>query len=101
MAFYENPLPDSDAPVKLRIWERGVEGETLSSGTGCAMIATILALRGARDGERTFHLDTRSRAPLSVTVTMESGAVRRLLLRGDALLLGEIHPGADLFTPDP
>ena len=71
VAFYEPPASDGST-VRLRIWERGVEGETLSSGTGCAMIAT-----------------------------MEGGVICRLLLRGDALLLGEIHAGVDLFTADP
>jgi len=101
VAFYETPAAPFIHPVRMRSYERGVEGETLSSGTGCAMVATALALRHPADGERTVHLETRSRAPLSVRVTMRGGEVTALALRGDALLVGEIHAGPDLLLPDP
>ena len=99
VAFWEEP-PSRDAPVRLRTWERGVEGETLSSGTGCAMVALAIALQGEGDGERTVDFDARSRIPMSVVVTRTGGAVTALRLRGDARLLCEILPGPDLLASD-
>lgn len=84
VAFYEPPA-SPEAAVRLRTWERGVEGETPSSGTGCAMVAVSLALRGGalrRDGERVTTFAPRSSATLRVTLRVAAGAVTHLLLSG-------------------
>lgn len=101
VAIFEPPQAP-DAPVRLRTWERGVEGETLSSGTGCAMVAVALALRdGGRDGERIIAFSPRSAIPMSVAVTRRGGEITGLRLRGDARFIGEFVPGPDLLAADP
>jgi diaminopimelate epimerase len=101
VAFFEPPQAP-DAPVRLRTWERGVEGETLSSGTGCAMVAVALALRdGGQDGERIVAFAPRSAIRMSVVVTRRGGAITGLRLWGDARFIGEILPGPDFLAADP
>lgn len=90
-------LPDGS--VALRTWERGVEGETQSSGTGCAMVALARALREPGQPSRRIELVPPSGARLAVTVLRESGVVSDLLLEGDARVLAEIVPLAGILLP--
>lgn len=97
VAFYE---PGRD-PVHLRTWERGVEGETLSSGTGCAIVALALALHGgelAEDGELETRFRPRSGIESRVVLSIEKGRVVRVLLVGDARLVAEGRLGPDAVT---
>lgn len=99
VAFYEPPVA-SDAPVRLRTWERGVEGETLSSGTGCVIVAVSLWLRGhaPAEGESVRRFATRSGVDLAVTLEASQGAVRRVVLEGDARLVATGTLGPDALT---
>jgi diaminopimelate epimerase len=88
VSFYE--LPSGGSHVRLRTWERGVEGETLSSGTGCAMTAISVAHRTGllrTDGQRTLAFAPRAGIRLEVTLAVRAGAVTDIMLRGDARLV--------------
>ena len=67
--------------IDLRCYERGVEAETLSSGSGC--IAAALALVHSGRGES--PVACRSRAGFTSTVTLSPAGDDRI----DAVLLGE------------
>lgn len=75
--------------VRIRTFERGVEGETLACGAGC--MATTLALSGAGLAGPRLELQTRS----GETLTVELGAAvddagrRRIELGGPARLVFE------------
>jgi diaminopimelate epimerase len=62
--------------VEVRTWERGVEGETLSCGSGVVASAVMTALFG------------RARSPVSVLtrggIELRDGAVENVQLKGDA-----------------
>ena len=80
--------------VDLRCWERGVEGETLSSGSGC--IASALAVTAA--GTAWSPIDCRSRAGFVSVVTLlpGDGGAYDAVLSGDARVIydGALSPEA-------
>ena len=82
--------------ARIRSWERGVEGETLCCGTGCAVAAAWLA---QRTGRARWMLHTASGE--SVTVELESlpgGAWKNLWLSGPVRRIGEAAPDAALLA---
>ena len=91
---------EKDGSVKIRTYERGVEGETLSCGSGCSA-AAIYALHVKHcSSPIVFH--TRSSVDLKVIFKDGGGKARHLILEGDARIIfkGELHREAlSGFTP--
>ena len=79
--------------VRIRTWERGVEGETLACGTGAVAVgATVAADRGG--GE--VLVRTWSGSVLSVILEGDPGSHTAVELAGDARVVfrGELDPEA-------
>jgi diaminopimelate epimerase len=88
--FYE---VDSDGAVHLRTWERGVEGETLSCGSG--MVAVALVVMEARDLRRVELIPASSdRLIVEVLGQPPRCPVR---LTGPAHFIAEIEPSEDFL----
>ncbi|MBS1767354.1 MAG: hypothetical protein JST05_08145 [Acidobacteria bacterium] len=81
--------------ARIRSWERGVEGETLCCGTGCAVAGAWLAQRTGR-GE--WSLLTASGETVSVALEiLPGGAWRNLWVSGPVRRIGEAAPDKDLL----
>jgi diaminopimelate epimerase len=80
--------------LDIRCWERGVEGETLSSGSGCIASALAATTAGLADSP----VDCRSRAGFVSTVTLEprGDGLCDAVLSGDARIVydGVLSPEA-------
>jgi len=93
--FVRFPAPDR---MEIRTWERGVEDETLSCGTGCLAGAAVgLDLGIAR---LPLTVETQGGFALAVAGDPEAGS---WFLSGDARVVaeGEILPGAAVLPPPP
>jgi diaminopimelate epimerase len=71
--------------IEVRTYERGVEGETLSCGSGVVASAVVSALFGKT--KPPVSVLTRSGITLDVAFALDGGGVRDLRLTGDARLI--------------
>jgi diaminopimelate epimerase len=71
--------------LAIRTYERGVEGETLSCGTGCVAAALVTASLGMTSSPVACW--TRSGVTLTVHFRGEAGAFSHMVLEGDARLI--------------
>ena len=80
--------------ARIRSWERGVEGETLCCGTGCAVAAAWLAQTG---GPTEWRLHTAGGEEVSVSLVLEArDGWRDLWLSGPVRRLGIVRPDPSL-----
>jgi diaminopimelate epimerase len=74
----------------IRSWERGVEGETLCCGTGCAVAGAWLT---RRTGLARWELTPTGGEKVTVEAELQAdGSWRELWLSGDARVLGSFRP---------
>ncbi len=88
--FYE---ADADGLVRVRSWERGVEGETLSCGSGLVAVALIVM---AERGERQIAVRPRSGDVLTVEA-LGNPPVCPTRFTGPARIVATIDPDDDLL----
>ncbi len=80
--------------ARIRSWERGVEGETLCCGTGCAVAAAWMA---KRSGISEWNLQPAGMDPVRVSVDMQADdSWRELWLSGPVRILGTVTPDVSL-----
>jgi len=71
--------------IKLRTYERGVEGETLSCGTGSVASAIIFVMKQKSGRKRELiNVQTRSGEPLKVYFSLQNDRPTNLYLEGKA-----------------
>jgi diaminopimelate epimerase len=76
---------DGPGNMSVRTWERGVEGETLSCGSGVTASVAAAALLGMV--ESPVSVRTRSGVTLTVSFERHGEALGRMQLRGDARIV--------------
>lgn len=80
--------------ARIRSWERGVEGETLCCGTGCAVAAAWMA---QRTGLTAWRLQPSGGDPVEVSVCLRAdGTWRELWLSGPVRIIAAVQPDASL-----
>lgn len=81
--------------ARIRSWERGVEGETLCCGTGCAVAAAWLAQTEKR---HTWRLRPKGGGIVTLSLELDSdGSWRELWLSGPVRRLGSVRPDPSLW----
>ena len=81
--------------ARIRSWERGVEGETLCCGTGCAVAAAWLA---STEGVHVWRFHTAGGETVKVDLELDAdGGWRNLWLSGPVRRLGVVSPDPSLF----
>lgn len=80
--------------VRLRVYERGVEEETRSCGTGCLATSLVSAVLGLV--EAPVHCHTQGGTIIKVDFIYKEGKFSHLSIEGDARLIyeGKIYPHA-------
>ena len=85
---------EKNGSVTIRTYERGVERETLSCGSGCVAASVYVALMKNYRSPIIFH--TRSSVHLKVSFEEYEGRVQGFFLEGDARIIfkGDLHGDA-------
>jgi len=78
--------------IRLRTWERGVEGETLACGSGAVAVAFAARLAGAAE---TLDILPAGGVPLQVSLPGPRESPRAAVVTGDARVIFEGSLGAD------
>lgn len=87
--------PMAPGRARIRSWERGVEGETLCCGQGCAVAGAWLA---QRTGRPDWELLPAGGDPVRVHANLdEDGRWKDLWLGGAVRVLGRLEPGPELL----
>ena len=89
---------DGAGTVRIRTWERGVEGETLACGSGAVAAAAALRWSGAPES---LDIVPRSGIPLRVAMPDPSGSPPHVDLEGDARVVMEGTVGPEAFRVGP
>lgn len=86
----------SPGRARIRSWERGVEGETLCCGQGCAVAGAWLA---QRSGVLAWHFQPAGEDTVHVTVEgIEAGKWTGLWLSGPIRRIGAFLPDVNLLS---
>ena len=80
---------ESDGGLRLRTYERGVEGETLACGTGA--VAAAAAAAHWQLGRSPYRVTPWSGVGLQVSLDVVSGALASIHLRGPAIRVARIE----------
>lgn len=80
MGFTELVSPNK---MRVRVYERGVENETLCCGTGVTAVATVATLLGKTRRSSTLELTFRG-GTLMLEVLADNEGVKRVILSGTA-----------------
>jgi diaminopimelate epimerase len=83
----------SEGRIRIRTWERGVEGETLACGSGAVAAAAAARARGAPEA---IVVIPRSGIPLRVELPGPPGAAPHATLEGDARFVFEGTTGSEV-----
>lgn len=83
----------AEGRIRIRTWERGVEGETLACGSGA--VAAVAAAR-ARGAPRAIVVLPRSGIPLRVEIPDPPGSAPYATLEGDARFVLEGKAGPEV-----